>query len=74
MFCIPCLLQVPTEEHKAPLKQHVYSCKMLPHYCTEKFYGNDEDTKRQITKHLLRHVGELLTVTNRGKLLNTSGK
>ncbi|XP_041467953.1 uncharacterized protein LOC121418258 [Lytechinus variegatus] len=58
--------KVPTEESKTQVKQHVYSCKMLPHYCTEKFYGNDEDTKRQITKHLLRHVGELLTVTNRG--------
>ncbi|XP_072169802.1 uncharacterized protein [Diadema setosum] len=67
--------KVPTEDSRTTLKQHVYTCRMLPHYCTEKFYGNDEDTKRQATKHLLRHVGELLTVTNRGiHMMTTSTK
>lgn len=48
------------------IHQSVYTCRMLPSHCFEKFMGIDEDTKHQITRHLLRHVGELLTMANEG--------
>ncbi|XP_072038126.1 uncharacterized protein [Amphiura filiformis] len=44
--------------------QHQYACTMLPGICSEKFCGNAVDTKPQIKRHLLRHIGELLTMTN----------
>ncbi len=47
--------------------QHQYACTMLPGICSEKFCGNAVDTKPQIKRHLLRHIGELLTMTNQGK-------
>ena len=46
--------------------QHQYACTMLPGICSEKFCGNALDTKPQIKRHLLRHIGELLTMTNQG--------
>ena len=47
--------------------QHQYACTMLPGICSEKFCGNSLDTRQQIKRHLLRHIGELLTMTNQGK-------
>lgn len=54
------------------ITQSVYTCKMLPSHCFEKFMGIDEDTKHQITRHLLRHVGELLTMANEGGSIEIS--
>ncbi|XP_071835234.1 uncharacterized protein [Apostichopus japonicus] len=56
------------------ITQSVYTCKMLPSHCFEKFMGIDEDTKHQITRHLLRHVGELLTMANEGMATKESSE
>ncbi|XP_033105418.1 zinc finger and BTB domain-containing protein 11-like isoform X2 [Anneissia japonica] len=55
--------QIPKDK-QSTIVQHVYSCQMMPHNCREVFCGSASDTMQEIRRHLLRHIGELLTLTN----------
>ncbi|XP_071784650.1 uncharacterized protein [Asterias amurensis] len=61
-FSVYSYMKVPKDAFTTTIR-HSYSCTMLPGICNEKFCGLLVDTKNQIKRHLLRHIGELLTMT-----------
>ena len=61
-FSVYSSIKVPKDAFTTTIR-HSYSCTMLPGICNEKFCGLLVDTKNQIKRHLLRHIGELLTMT-----------
>ncbi|XP_070577687.1 uncharacterized protein [Ptychodera flava] len=46
---------------------HIYTCKLLPDNCCQKFKGTDAVAKNEMKRHLLAHIGELLTLSATGK-------
>ncbi|XP_022081348.1 uncharacterized protein LOC110974197, partial [Acanthaster planci] len=61
-FSVYSSMKVPKDAFSTTIR-HSYTCTMLPGICNEKFCGLLSDTKDQIKRHLLRHIGELLTMT-----------
>ncbi|XP_038046957.1 uncharacterized protein LOC119721162 [Patiria miniata] len=61
-FSVYSSMKVPKDAFSTTVR-HSYTCTMLPGICNEKFCGLLADTKNQIKRHLLRHIGELLTMT-----------
>ncbi|XP_071963728.1 uncharacterized protein [Antedon mediterranea] len=62
-YAIHTTKQIP-KDRSSTIIQHEYSCQMMPHNCREVFCGSASDTKEEIRRHLLRHIGELLTLSN----------